>query len=223
MAQTTARIKKGGKNFEILVDLDESLKLRENKGNINSAVLTNAVFYNLKSGEQASSQDLKKAFDTDIFEQIAEKIIRNGEIEFPLSYIKGEQEKKYKQVVDFLVKNAVDQNSRPYTPQRIMKALEEGHVNVKNRPIDSQIFEIIEQLQKIIPIKIEMKKIRISVPAQHTGKAYGVLHEYIEKEDWLSNGDLQAEIRIPSAMVFDFYDKLNSITHGSALSEELKA
>jgi len=223
MVQTVARVKRGGKNFEILVDLAEALKLRENKGQINSAVLTNAVFYNLKSGEQASSQDLKKAFNTEVFEEIAEKIIRNGDIEFPQNYIKGEQGKKYKQVVDFLSKNAVDQNSRPYTPQRIMKALEEAHVSIKNKPIDSQVFEIVEQLQKVMPIKIEMKKIRISVPAQHTGKAYGVLHEYIEKEDWLSNGDLQAVINIPAAMVFDFYDKLNSITHGSALSEELKA
>jgi ribosome maturation protein Sdo1 len=33
------------------------------------------------------------------------------------------QEKKYKQVVDFLSKNAVDASGRPYTPTRILKAL----------------------------------------------------------------------------------------------------
>ncbi|MDO8517316.1 MAG: ribosome assembly factor SBDS [Nanoarchaeota archaeon] len=222
MTQTTARIKRGGKNFEILIDLDEAIKVKNDKGNINAAVITNAVFHNLKSGEQASTQDLKKFFDTDVFENICLKIIKNGEIEFPKDYLKAEQDKKYKQVVDFLIKNAVDQHSRPFTPQRIMKALEEAHVNVKNKPIDSQISEIIEQLQKILPMKIEMKKLSVSIPAQYTGKAYGIIHEYLEKEDWLSNGDLQATLNMPSAMVFDFYDKLNAVTHGSALSEEIK-
>jgi len=49
--QTTARIKRGGKNFEILVDLDEALKVRRDEGNINSAVLTEQVFYNLLARE----------------------------------------------------------------------------------------------------------------------------------------------------------------------------
>jgi ribosome maturation protein Sdo1 len=29
-------------------------------------------------------------------------------------------------------------------------------------------------------------------------------------------------LKIPSGIIIDFYDKLNSITHGSALTEEIK-
>ena len=51
MAQTTARIKRGGKHFEILVDLDEAMKIKrgESGANLSSAVLTEYVFYNLNN------------------------------------------------------------------------------------------------------------------------------------------------------------------------------
>jgi len=221
--QTTARLKKEGKNFEILVDLDEALKIRKNEGgNISSAVLTEAVFYNIKSGEHASSEDLEKNFGSSDLNVVAERIIKKGDIVLPTDYLKEGHEQKYKQVVDFISKNAVSPEGRPYTSDRILTALKEAHVNVKNKPIDTQISDILEQLQKVLPIKIEMKKIKVTIPAQHTGKAYGVIQEYKESEEWLANGDLQAVLNVPAGLIMDFYDKLNNVTHGAALSEEVK-
>tara|TARA_Y100000310_G_scaffold343792_1_gene453051 strand:+ start:4641 stop:5312 length:672 start_codon:yes stop_codon:yes gene_type:complete len=222
MAQTQARVKKGGKNFEILVDLDEALKVKKGEGNINAAVLTDAVFHNLKGGEHASEGDLKKFFGTSNFIEVAEKIIQGGEVVLPSDYLKGEQDAKYKQVVDFLVKNAVSSSGTPYTPDKIMKALQEAHVQVKNKAIDLQMTDIMEQLEKILPIKIEMKKVKITIPAQHTGKAYGIVNEFKESEEWLGNGDLVIIVNVPAGLIMDFYDKLNGVTHGSALTEEVK-
>jgi ribosome maturation protein SDO1 len=222
MTETPARFTKEGKHYEILVDLEEALKFKKDEGSISAAALTDAVFHNLKSGEHASVEDLKSAFGTDDFETVAGKIIKNGEIVLPTDYVNKEHEQKYKQVVDFLTKNAVSPKGTPYTPDRIMKALHEAHINVKNKPIDSQISEIIDQLRKILPLKVEMKKYKITVPALQTGKAYGVLNEYKDSEEWLSNGDLAIIIQIPAGLVMDFFDKLNNVTHGSALSEEIK-
>ena len=89
-------------------------------------------------------------------------------------------------------------------------------------PIEQQIGRILEKLKHIIPIKIETKKLRVTVPAVHTGKAYGILKEYKEKEEWLANGDLMCIINLPAGLQIDFYDKLNSITHGSSIVEEIK-
>lgn len=222
MVETTARIKREGKHFEILVDLEEALKLRKGEGNINQAVLTNDVFYNLKSGEHASKEDLEKYFDSSDFFEICEKIIKNGEVVKTTDFLKEEQNQKYKQVVDFLVKNAISLEGRPYTPDRIMNALNEAHVNIKNKPIEIQINEILEQLNKVLPIKVERKKIKLRVSSMHIGKAYGYLKEYISKETWLNNGDLECIVEVPSGLIMDFYDKINSATHGSVLSEELK-
>jgi ribosome maturation protein SDO1 len=222
MAQTTARVTKEGKHYEILVDLDEALKVKKGEGNLNAAVLTDAVFYNLKSGEHASSGDLEKAFGTSDFMEVAGKIIKSGEVVRTAESMKADHNKMYKQVVEFLVKNAVGPEGRPYTPDRIMKALVEANVNVKNKPIDSQVTEILDQLSKVLPVKMEMKKVKLVVPAMHTGKAYGLVKEFMVKEDWKNNGDLEVVVEMPTALIFDFYDKINSATHGSVLSEELK-
>ncbi|MEM4719303.1 MAG: ribosome assembly factor SBDS [Candidatus Pacearchaeota archaeon] len=222
MVQTTARIRKGKNNFEILVDLEEALKVRKGEGDVAKAVLTNGVFYDLKKGEHAAKNILEIEFGTGDFYEICKKIITNGEVVLPSEYLKQETEQKYKQVVDFLSKNAVSPQGIPYTPDRIMKALKEAKVNVKNKPIESQVNEIIENLQKVLPIKIEIRKIKLTIPAIHVGKAYGVISEFKQDEEWLSNGDLVVKVTVPAGLLLDFYDKLNKATHGACLSEELK-
>jgi ribosome maturation protein SDO1 len=223
MTQTTARIKKDGKHFEILVDLEEAMKVKKDEGNINVAVLTDSVFYNLKSGEHASSEDLIKNFGTDDFTEVAQKIIKNGEVVQTTESMKAVHDKMYKQVVDFLVRNAVSPEGRPYTPDRIMTALVEANVNIKNKPIDSQVGEILDQLSKVLPLKVEIKRVKLIVPAIHTGKAYSTIKEFMKEESWKNNGDLEVLVEVPAGLIMDFYDKINSVTNGSVLSEELKS
>ncbi|MEM4181617.1 MAG: ribosome assembly factor SBDS [Candidatus Pacearchaeota archaeon] len=222
MAQTTARIRRGKNNFEILVELEEALKVRKGEGDIAKAVLTSDIFYDLKKGEHAAKDILEIEFGTSDFYEICKKIITNGEVVLPSEYLKQETEQKYKQIVDFLSKNAVSPQGIPYTPDRIMKALKEAKVSVKNKPIESQIGEIIESLQKVLPIKIEIRKVKLTIPAIHVGKAYGVISEFKQDEEWLSNGDLVVKVAVPAGLLLDFYDKLNKATHGACLSEELK-
>jgi ribosome maturation protein SDO1 len=222
MTDTTARVKRDGKHFEILVDLEEALKFREGKGDISQAVLTDSIFHNLKSGENVSKEDLEKNFGTTELMEVAKVIIKNGEIVKPTDYINKEQDKKYKQVVDFLSRNAASPSGTPYTPDRIEKALHEANVNVKNKPIEGQINEIMDQLCKILPIKIVKKKLKLRVPAQHTGVVYGTLKEFMKSESWQSNGDLECTVEVPSGIIMDFYDKINNPTKGSILSEEIK-
>jgi len=223
MAQTTARTKKNGKTFEILVDEDLALKFRKGEGDINSVVLTESIFHNLKSGEHVSSSDLEESFGSSDFTKVCEKIIKNGEVVRTTASINSDQERKYKQVVDFLSKNATSPDGKPYTPDRISKALKEAHVNIKNKPIEDQISEITDQLSKVLPLRIETKKFKLRVPALNTGKSYGALKEFITSEEWLSNGDLECVVDVPSGLVMDFFDKINSTSHGSILSEEVKS
>lgn len=222
-SNTTARIRKGGKHFEILVDMNEALKVAKGEGNINAAVLGDGVFHNLKSGERASADELEAAFGTSNFDEVALKIVTQGEVVRTTESMREDRDKKYKQVVDFLARNAISPEGRPYTPDRIMKALKEAHVNVKEKPVEAQVNEILDQLGKVLPIKIERKRVRLLIPAVHSGKAYGVIKEFMVKEDWKNNGDLEVEIEVPSGLIMDFYDKVNSATSGSVVSEELKS
>ena len=224
MVNVTARIKTRGKPFEILVDLDSALNLKKGLNvNIMNVLAIDQVFTDHKKGMKAAEKDLMECFGTINVQEIAAKIIKSGEIMLPLDYKNAERENRVKQVVDFLAKNALDPaTGRPHSAERIKSALELAGVKVENRPVEDQITKIISDLRKVLPIKIEAKKLKILIQAVHTGKVYGLLTQYKEKEDWMPNGDLSVVINIPAGMQMDFYDKLNAVTHGSSIVEEVK-
>ncbi|MFH1325603.1 MAG: ribosome assembly factor SBDS [archaeon] len=223
MVQTTARIKQGGKHFEIIVDLDKAIDFKKGRGIVSDFLEVEKIFSDSKKGMVASSSDLQKSFGTEEIESVAEKIVKSGEILTTQEHRDEEREKKVKQVVDFLAKNAIDSRTgNPYSVQRIQSAIEEANVNIKNVPVENQIQEIIEQLSKIMPVRIETKKVKITVPAIHTGKVYGIVNQYKQNENWLSNGDLEVVVNVPAGLIMDFYDKLNSASHGSVLTQEMK-
>jgi len=222
MTDTIARLRKGSKIFEIKVDMDEALKFKKGESNFLS-IEGDRIFIDFKKGNVASKSDLETSFGTGDVDEVGKIIVKSGEILVNQEHRDEEKEKRFKQVVDFLSRNAIDPKSgRPHSAERLKTALEQAHVNVKNVPIESQIEEIISQISAILPIKVETKRIKIVVPAIHTGKAYGIISQYKEEENWLNDGSLEVIIKIPAGLIMDFYDKLNSITHGSALTEEIK-
>lgn len=224
MVNVEARLKVKGKEFEILVDVDKALQLKKGLPvNIENVLAVDQIFYDFKKGSKVSSADLKEAFGTDDIREVAGKIIKSGEVVLPSDYRKKEQETKVKQVIDFLLRNAVDPvTNKPITEKRITEALDMAGINIENKPIEQQIPKIISKLKEVLPLKIETKKLKIIVPAVHTGQVYGLLQEYKEKENWLGNGDLSCIVNIPSGFQMEFYDKLNAVTHGSAIVEEVK-
>ncbi|MEK6906623.1 MAG: ribosome assembly factor SBDS [Nanoarchaeota archaeon] len=223
MTQTIARIKQAGKHFEILVDMDAALKFKKTGGSSHDFLEIDRIFSDSKKGQVPPSSDLKNAFGTDDVHEIAEKIVKSGEVLVSQEHRDEERDKKFKQVIDFLATNSVDpKTGNPHTSERIRLALEQAHVNIKNVPIENQIQEIIMEISKVIPIKIEMKKIKITIPAIHTGKSYGIVSQYKEKENWLDNGNLEIVVSVPAGAVMNFFDRLNAVTHGSAITEEIK-
>lgn len=224
MANTEARIKIKNKNFEVLVDLDKALDSRKGKNVLPQEYLAiNVIFSDAKKGLKVSEKDLMDAFGTSDVFAAAERIVKNGELLLPVEYKKKEQDNKKKQVVEFLAKNAIDPlTKRPHTPTRIEEALDKAGANIDNRPIEEQIPRLLEELKKVMPIKIESKKLKVRIPAMYTGKAYSLVQSYKEKEEWLDNGDLNCIINLPVGLQMEFYDKLNSVTHGSAIAEEVK-
>ncbi|MFA5856153.1 MAG: ribosome assembly factor SBDS [Candidatus Pacearchaeota archaeon] len=224
MVDTVARLKSGKLTFETMVDLDNAMKLRRGeKINISEVIRDNYVYTDLKKGMKAGSNELSISFGTTEMSIIVEKIVKKGEIEVTKEFRDEALENKRKQIIDFLSKNAVDvRTGRPFTPDMIENSLKQSGAKIENQPVDRQLKNIIESLKKVIPIKIETKKIKIKIPAHLTGSTYGLVQEYKEKEDWLSDGSLEVILNIPVGLQTDFYDKLNAITHGSAITQEIK-
>jgi len=221
MSNTIARIKKMGKNFEIIVDLDNAMKFKKGISKFIEAE-GDKIFSDSKKGFAASNSDLMQAFGTNDANEISMKIVKEGEILVTQEHRDEERDKKIKQVIDLLIKSCTDKNGRPYTPEKIKSALEQAHVSIKNVPVENQIKEIVFELSRIIPIKMETKTFEITVPAIYTGQVYGIINPYKVEERWLNNGDLNSIVTCSGAVVLSFFDKLNSATHGSAITKEIK-
>ncbi|MBD3253251.1 ribosome assembly factor SBDS [Candidatus Pacearchaeota archaeon] len=224
MTDTIARLRIGKLIFETMVDLDSAMKLKKGEDvNISDVIRDTAIYTDLKKGRKAGNDDLMNSFETTDFNSIVEKIVKKGNMEVTQDFRDEAVENRKKQIIDFLKRNAVDSRSgRPFTEDILENAIKQSGVKIEDKSVDKQLNAIKEALTKIIPIKIETKKLKIKIPAQHTGRAYGLIQEYKEKENWLANGDLEIIINIPVGIQSEFYDKLNSITHGSAITEEIK-
>ncbi len=224
MTQTTARIKKGNAHFEILVNMEVALNFRKTgKGSAIDFLETDRVFDDANKGNVSSKGQLENAFGTSDPYEIAEEIVKRGEILVNEEHRSAEQEQKVKQVVEAISRNAIDpRTGNPHTPERIKSAINEARIQIKNIPVDQQIPEIIDKIQKILPIKIQTKRVKVIIPAIHTGRAYGVVNLYKEKEDWKDDGSLEVVVSVPAGMIMEFYDNLNGVTHGAAITEEIK-
>lgn len=99
MVNTTARIKKAGKNFEIIVDLDNALKYRKGMSNFIGAE-ADKIFSDSKKGLAASNSDLMAAFGTSDVNTIAGMIVKQGEVLVTQEHRDEERDKKIKQVVE---------------------------------------------------------------------------------------------------------------------------
>jgi len=222
MVIVSAKLKVKNKTFEVSVEFDEALKVQKREGDITRALNSSQIFYNAKEGSLASQKDLMDAFQTTDMHAIATAIIQRGELQRPQEFREAEREARIKQVVSLLLRNAVDQHGRPYTEERLRRAIHEVHYSFDNRPAEKQMLEVLEKIKTVIPIRIDTKRIRLRVPARFAGNVYGLLKDYKQDEEWLANGDLQVVVNLPAGMQLDFYDKLNGITHGAVVSEELK-
>lgn len=229
MTDVVARLKVKDKHFEIIVDCDKVLALKK-QGKISAGMLRDVlaidtVFSDYKKGLKVGSVDLKNAFGTDVIYDIAAKIIQDGEVQLTQEHREKAREMKMKQIIDFLSRNCVDpRTGAPYTAQRLEAAFKQAGVSIEeNKSADEQALVIIKKLEPIIPIKIDKKRIRLTIPPIYTGQIYNLLRNFsMEKEEWLNDGSLSCIINLPAGMQLEFYDKLNNLTHGSATTEELK-
>jgi len=222
-----ARIRKGEDHFEILIDPYAAEHLIEGKEvDILSSLAIDAIFKDSKKGTHASQESLEKVFGTEDITTIAKKIILHGDIQLTTEQRHEMQEKKQKRIVDIIVKNAMDpQTKMPHPRKRIELAIKEAGVHIDPfKPVDDQVKVVVDALRVIIPLAMEQVKISVKISSEYIGKAYGVARGFgtLEREDWQSDGSWVGVVKIPAGMQTDFYDKLNDVTKGNVETRILK-
>jgi len=214
-----ARYQRGQLNFEILVEPENAYRAKRGENvPLDNLVASRDVFSDSKKGLRASESDLNKVFGTNSFEMILKKMMKDGEIQLTTEQKNKMQEEKTKQIVNLIAKNAVDPRTHaPHPPQRIEKALEEARIHVDPfKPAQNQMEAALKAIKVILPIKLEIVRIAVKIPAENAVRVYGFVKEHkMMKEEWGSDGSLIALVEIPAGLQGDFFDKLNKLTSGN--------
>ena len=219
-----ARIKKFGHTFEISVDPDKALDYKDGKINdLSEVLMSDKIFTDAKKGFLAGQNELEEAFKTTDVNEIADNILKHGEIQATAEHRAEEREQKLRKLINMIHRNAVDPKTGfPHPAMRIEAALEQGKIHLDyNKTVEEQFENIISKLRPIIPIKIEQKKMTVVIPSQHAGRSYKFVKSSskILKEEWLPNGDWKVNVEIPAGFQQEFIEKLNSMTHGEVFVE----
>lgn len=220
-----ASYEKEGKRFELYVDPDATYAyIEKRKPDVKNILVAEEVYSNAKKGERAKPSDIQKVFGTTDIMQILEFILKNGDVQLTTEQRRKMVEEKRKQIMAILLREAIDPRTKaPHTQIRLEQAIEQAkfHVDPFKDPRE-QLEEVVKALRPILPMKFEKIKIAVKVPAAFSHKCYGTLKNYgIEKEQWLSSGDLVVVVEIFAGLQGEFYDKLNKQTGGQVETKVL--
>jgi len=217
-----AKLKKDGHDFEMLVYPFIAWDYRHNHPGITieQVIAFDEVYSDVQKANEVSKELLMECFNTIDIHKIADKIIRDGEVQLTTTQKQQLAEKREKEVIDYIAKNAHDPKAKtPIPAQRLVNAFEELKIKINiTKPKDKEIEEIIDKLKRIMPISLEKIIIDIEVPALHTGKASAVIYKYeVVEQNWLGSGDLFCKIKIPAGTKQQLVSDLNNVTHGNVV------
>lgn len=218
-----AKYERKGKKFEILVDPELAWKLRRGESvRVEDMLASFDVYRDVRTGERASESELKEIFGTTNVYEIAEIIVKHGDVPLTTEQRRRMLEERRMQIATIIAKRAINpQTNTPHPVQRILNAMEQAKVHIDPfRPAEEQIEAVVSAIRKVIPIRLETKKIELIIPPQYAGKLYGKVRAYkVVKEDWRNDGSLRVVIEIPAGMTEEVLHEFASLAHGNIQSK----
>ncbi len=224
---TSARISIDDNKFEILVRPGPALDyIMGKKVDLSDVLVVDEVFSDAKKGMKASEKKLTSIFGTENAQEIAEKILRDGELQLTTAQRRRLVEQKRLQIVAFISRHCMDPRTKlPHPPTRIEQALEEIRLSIDPfKDAEDQARDVIQALRPILPISMEELRIAVKIPAEYAARAYGAVKDFgsIEKEEWQTDGSWIAMIEMPAGLHGPFLEKLGKITQGTMQTKTLK-
>jgi ribosome maturation protein SDO1 len=217
---TIARITKENEHFEILVKPQKALDYRLGKvAAITEVLAGETIFSDANKGTKVSEEALKKAFGTTDSLKIAETILKTGTLQLTTEQRRKMIEDKRKQIIDFIARQTVDPKTNlPHPPTRIENAMEQIRYTIDPfKSVEEQAKEIIKLLRTILPLKMELMNVSVTVPAEYSARAYGAVKGFgtIKREEWRTDGSWAGVLEMPAGLYAPFLDKLGEITKGN--------
>jgi len=222
-----ARLKVGGETFEILVDPYLAVEYKKGtKASLEQLLGAEEVFRDASAGKKAAEEVMKKALGTIDLAEAVDKILTKGEIQLTTEQRKEMLEEKRKQVIALISRNSINpQTNAPNPPARIESAMEEARVDIDPfKGAQEQVDHVVKLIRPILPIRFETLNMAVKIPATYAGNAHRVIKEFgtVKKEEWSSAGDLLTMLEMPAGLQDEFYNKMNSLTHGEVKIKIIK-
>ena len=195
------RYKKGGENFQVLVDFDKLKEFQKKPTEISvyDVLADVKIFKDEKKGDIASEHLLAKVFPSKTEEEIIFEILMKGECQIPTSYLNKLREERKKHVINYIAENAINgQTKGKYTYSMIEREVLKLKYNFDhNKSIEIQSEEVLVLLKKIMPISINEVIIILEIPARYSGSFLGGIRKFgkIIKEYYDNSGSLHLHIK----------------------------
>ena len=207
-----ARLEKGGKRYEILVDPDlvESFKSDPTSIPLDDLLATDEVWHDARSGERPTEDKLISTFGTIDLLDCVTTIHTKGSIQLTTVQRRQMISDKRQQIITEISRTAIDPRSKaPHPATRIELALDELRWNPDPfLSVERQIKDAVDVLRPVIPLSFETIKLAFRV----SGSAYGGVQREVRsdviKEQWLENGDWAFVVEIPAGMKGEYLSKV---------------
>ncbi|MEM7825249.1 MAG: ribosome assembly factor SBDS [Candidatus Aenigmatarchaeota archaeon] len=216
-----------GRKFEILVDPYKALDLKKGiKINMDEILAYPAIYRDVRSTECVPENELQKFFGTtDIF-KVAERIIKEGELQLTTEQRRKMVEQKKNQIANIIAKRGINpQTNTPHPPQRILNAIEKVGVSI-DPFIDAelQVDKVLKEIKSLLPIKFQKITLNFKIPPQYSTKVFSMIKRSteIKSEKWLNDGSLELTVEILAGVQDEIFQKISSLTHGNFESKIMK-
>jgi ribosome maturation protein SDO1 len=220
-----ARLKKGGENFEVVIEVEPAIKYKEGENiEVKEILRDEHIFADANKGELASETHMNSVFGTKDTLQIAKIILDEGEIQITSEVREKEREKKRNKIISMIAGEAIDPTTKlPHPVERIKLAMEEAKVSIDMfKTVDQQFDYVVNKLKPILPLSFQKRVLNFKVPAQYAGKAQSLVRRSseIQEENWGGDGSWEVTIKMSPGFADELVSKLNSLTHGGIKIEE---
>ncbi|MAY04648.1 MAG: ribosome assembly factor SBDS [Euryarchaeota archaeon] len=218
-----ARLEKGGKRYEALVDPDLVEQWKQDSSNIelDDFMAMDEIFHDARGGERPTEDALMNAFQTLDVEVILNIILEKGSIQLTTAQRKARVENIRQQIIHHIHSQAIDPKSKsPHPRTRIELALEESKYSVDPfKRLEVQVKDAIAKLKPLIPLSFESVRLAFRIPGSAYGSVSQLLRTYQQKEGWLENGDWACVIEIPAGMKGDIIGQVLKRANNAEVKE----
>lgn len=218
-----ARLEKGGKRYEALVDPDLVEQWKEDSSDINldDFMAMDEIFHDARAGERPTEDALLKTFETLDVASILRIILTKGSIQLTTAQRKARVENMRQQIIHHIHSQSIDPKSKsPHPRTRIELALEESKYSVDPfKRLEDQVKDAIARLKPLIPLSFESVRLAFRIPGSAYGSVSQILRTHQQKEGWLENGDWACVVEIPAGMKGDLIGQVLKRANNAEVKE----